>query len=379
VLPKNFRSHEDCTLELLRERQVGKEVNNLCDLDQVVQLLSGTHWNDGLCKLLSGNIDVDRWDYVMRDAAAAGLVYGNYDLDWLIRSLSLQPDKERRPRLLVEAHRGLVALEHFLSARRSMYQQVYYHTTVRGAERLLRAIFERACDRVRPAKYKKDTTNGVPQALHAMLGSQRPSLDDFIDTDDTVVVAALKRWGQASVDPVLKFLARSLIERRLFKEVRTDAADRPEVREVVRATVKKALASKTASDLPVLDAGDEQALDYFVLVDTCTFKTHGSFDGILFDRGSAKPTTFEELQKRAEYNIGSRQPTFTRTRIFVPPDVLNSVKSALQELENKNEKSATKPRQGLHRPRATRKRKMERSLSRRGARRVARHGARPVH
>ena len=134
LLPKDFKSHEDCTLELLREGRVGEEVNKLCDLEQVLQLLAGTHWNDGLCKLLSGNIDVDRWDYVMRDAAAAGLVYGNYDLDWLIRSLSLHPDSGRRPRLLVEAHRGLVALEHFLSARRSMYQQVYYHTTVRGAE-----------------------------------------------------------------------------------------------------------------------------------------------------------------------------------------------------------------------------------------------------
>lgn len=379
LLPKNFRSHEDCTRELLREGQVGKEVQNLCDLEQVVQLLKGTHWNDGLCKLLSGNIDVDRWDYVMRDAAAAGLVYGNYDLDWLIRSLSLQPDKERRPRLLVEAHRGLVAMEHFLSARRSMYQQVYYHTTVRGAERLLRAIFERACDRVRPTKYKEDTTNGVPQCLHGMLHGERPSLGGFIDTDDTVVVAALKRWGQFSIDPVLKFLAKSLIERRLFKEVRIENADRPEVREAIRAAVKESLARKAGSDLPVLDVRDEQALDYFVLVDTCTFKTHGSFDGILFDRGSAKPTTFEELQKISEYHIGSRQPTFTRTRIFVPPDVLNSVRSALQELESTNEKSVTKPRQGLHRPRAARKRKVERSLPRGRARRVARHGARPVH
>jgi hypothetical protein len=121
-----------------------------------------------------------------------------------------------------------------------------------------------------------------------MLRRERPSLGDFIDTDDTVVVAALKRWGQFSIDPVLKFLAKSLIERRLFKEVRIDNPERPEVRKVVRSVVKKALASKMASDLPVLDAGDEQALDYFVLVDTCTFKTHGSFDGILFDRGSAK-------------------------------------------------------------------------------------------
>jgi HD superfamily phosphohydrolase len=335
LLPKDFRSHEDCTLELLREGQVGKEVKNLCDFEQVVQLLAGTHWNDGLCKLLSGNIDVDRWDYVMRDAAAAGLVYGNYDLDWLIRSLSLHPDSGRRPRLLVEAHRGLFALEHFLSARRSMYQQVYYHTTVRGAERLLRAIFERACDPARPERYKKDTTAGVPQCLHRMLRGKRPTLDDLIDTDDTVIVAALKRWSRFSADPVLQYLATCLIERRLFKEVRFENTDVDAVRKTTRSAVARALARRTSSDLPVINRRkDEQALDYFVLVDTCTFKTHGSFDGIMFDCGAANPTTFEDLQSKREYAIATRQP-ITRTRMFVPPEVLGSVKSALRKLESK--------------------------------------------
>jgi len=335
LLPKDFRSHEDCTLELLLEGQVGKEVKKICDFEQVVQLLAGTHWNDGLCKLLSGNIDVDRWDYVMRDAAAAGLVYGNYDLDWLIRSLSLHPDSGRRPRLLIEAHRGLVALEHFLSARRSMYQQVYYHTTVRGAERLLRAIFERACDPDRPESYKQDTTRGVPECLHGMLRGDRPTLSDFIDTDDTVIVAALKSWSRSSVDPVLKYLAKSLIERRLFKEVRFENAEIDAVRQKTRSAVSEALARQTASDLPVIDANDEQALDYFVLVDKCTFKTHGTFDGILFDCGTADPKTFEDLQSKPEYDLANRQQTFTRTRMFVPPDVMGSVKSALQELEGK--------------------------------------------
>jgi len=335
LLPKDFRSHEDCTLELLREGQVGKEVGKLCDFDQVTQLLGGTHWNDGLCKLLSGHIDVDRWDYVMRDAAAAGLVYGNYDLDWLIHSMSLQPDSERRPRLLIEAHRGLVAMEHFLAARRSMYQQVYYHTTVRGAERLLRAIFERACDPARLESYQQDATKGVPECLHRMLRGERPTLGDFIDTDDTVIVAALKQWSRFSADPVLKFLAKSLIERHLFKEIRFENAQIDAVRQKTRSAVSEALARQTASDLPVIDAKDEQALDYFVLIDTCTIKSHGTFDGILFDSGGGNPKTFEELQSRPEYDIASAQRPFTRTRIFVPPDVLGSVKSALRGLESK--------------------------------------------
>jgi HD superfamily phosphohydrolase len=305
-------------------------------LDQVIDLLKGAHWNDGLCKLLSGQADVDRWDYVMRDAAAAGVVYGRYDLDWLILSLSLYPDFERRPRLLIEAHRGLVALEHFLAARRSMYQQIYYHPTVRGAERLLRAVFERACDPTRPKGYKKETTNDIPKCLHRVLKGtrDRPTLGEFIATDDTTIIAALKRWSHSATDPVLRYLAGSLFDRRLFKEVRFDAADVDSVRATAKAVVRKALRRQAAS-LPAVDAADRQALDYFVLVDTCEFKKYSRFDGILFDCGETSPRTFDELQKRTEYNIASGQRPFTRTKIFVPSDVLSSVKAALRKLEKK--------------------------------------------
>lgn len=371
LLPNGFRSHEDCTRELLRVGEVGKRVSEVCDFDQVLQLLAGTHWNDGLCKLLSGNVDVDRWDYVMRDAAAAGLVYGKYDLPWLIRSLSLQPDKSRRPRLLIEAHRGLVAMEHFLAARRNMYRQVYYHTTVRGAERLLRAIFERACDPDRPRKYRSATVEGVAVCLHGALRGKRPTLGDFIETDDTVVVAALKAWGRSSGDPVLKYLATCLIERRLFKEVRFDGIDLGDARREARRAVRDAFA-RQASGTPALDARDEQALDYFVLVDTCTFKTHGSFDGILFDCGGTTPKTFEEISGNPEYSVTSRHPTFTRTRMFVPGEALGSVKMALQELEKANEKRTAKARSPIYSSRTARKRKMETGLPRRSARRVAR-------
>jgi HD superfamily phosphohydrolase len=334
LLPEGFRSHEDCTLALLRNGDVGNRVKNLCDFDQVVQLLSGTHWNDGLCKLLSGHIDVDRWDYVMRDAAAAGLVYGSYDLDWLIHSLSLYPDKDRRPRLLIEGHRGLVSLDHFFSARKNMYQAVYYHTTVRGAERLLRAIFERACDPDRPTRYRKDSLVDIPRCLHGMLRNKKPTLGEFIETDDTAVMSALKRWSRNSVDPVLKFLSASLIGRRLFKEVRFDDASKfGKVRQKARSAVSKILERHTSSDLPAIDGNDQEAIDYFVLVDRCTFNTLGRLDGVLFDCGTSSPKRFEELE--GDYNIPSAKQTFIRARIFVPPDATGSVKSALLKLETK--------------------------------------------
>ncbi len=149
-------------------------------------------------------------------------------------------------------------MEHFLAARRSMYQQIYYHATVRGSERLLRAVFERACDPSRPKGYKKETTNDIPKSLHTVLRGtgDRPTLDEFIATDDTTIIAALKRWGRSATDPVLSYLARSLFNRCLFKEVRFQVAEVESVRAIAKDAVRKALKDRATSDLPAVDAAD---------------------------------------------------------------------------------------------------------------------------
>jgi hypothetical protein len=149
------------------------------------------------------------------------------------------------------------------------------------------------------------------------------------------IIAALKRWSRSATDPVLSYLARSLFDRYLFKEVHFDGAEVESVRAIAKDAVLKALKHRATSDLPAVDAADKEALDYFVLVDTCDFKKYSHFDGILFDCGEAVPRTFDKIQKRPEYNIVSGQRPFTRTRIFVPSDVLSSVKVALRELEKK--------------------------------------------
>ena len=338
LLPAGFSTHEDCTLALLQGGAVKKQIQNIgCDLEQVVQLVRGVHWNDALCKLLSGHIDVDRWDYLMRDAASSGVVYGQYDLEWLINSLSIYPDTERRPRLLLEVHRGLAAIEHFFTARRSMYQQVYYHTTVRGAERLLRAVFERASDPQRPAAYKEDTNEDVPECLCSFLRGDRPSIGEFLSTDDTTIIAALKRWGRSAKDPVLRFLAKCLLERRLFKEIRISGAKLEQARNVALAEIKSALARQKGTDLPVLDAEDQQALDYFVLLDECEFKPAADFDGVLFDSGNSIPQTIaqikEQMKEYVEPAFLTDQLSFTRKRLFVLSDVADSVRTAIMEVE----------------------------------------------
>lgn len=312
---------------------MGKRIQKIGDLEQVIHLIKGEHWSNGLCKLISGEVDVDRLDYLMRDAASAGVGYGNYDLDWLINSFSLHLDEGRRPRLLLEVHRGLVAVEQFSSARRSMYQQVYYHATVRGAGRLLRAVFERASDPARQDDYKANAKEGIPECLHSFLQGNRPTLGEFLSTDDSTIVTALKRWSGSAEDPVLRYLAKCFLERRLYKEIQVGALDWERSYGLVKDETRAALGRQKSADLPSVGAGDTHDLDYFVLADNCEFKADTSFEGVLFDVDDSAPMAFENVEQTAGHELVKGRRSFSRKRLFVASEVFSSVQDALRGME----------------------------------------------
>jgi HD superfamily phosphohydrolase len=332
LLPQGMRSHEDCTLAILKDTtcQIGRVIRNVgCDLDQVIGLLDGVHWNDGLCKLLSGSADVDRWDYLLRDAAASGLIYGSYDLDWMIHSIYLLRDAERKPRLVIEAPKGFVALKHFLAARRSMYQQVYWYDTVRGAERLLRAIFERASDPQKPSRFKAAVDADIPSCLKGVISAQPLTMEEFLETDDTAVISFVKYWAFRGTDPLLKYLSRCLLERRLFKAVAS--ADEHHI-DIIRAAVKDALTRQRLSQLSELAGTDlDEAVDYLVLTDSCRFNPDVRMNGILFDLGQHEPVPFEQLDPQFQEEILSGLGAFQQSRIFVPSEVAESVQNVIDK------------------------------------------------
>lgn len=332
LLPDALRTHEACTLKLL---EADTEIANLIkgakvDIEQVTQLLKGTHWNDGLCKLLSGHIDVDRWDYLLRDAAAAGVVYGKYDLNWLIHSIALVHDAGRRPRLVIEARRGIVALRHFLSARKSMYQQVYWHATIRGADRLLRAIFERVIDPDLPKRLRTDASL-VPAPLRCIVEKRKPQLDEFLRTDDTTVIAAVKAWREQERDPVLKYLCKSLLERRLFKAIDVPSNKKESVDKLVpraRTAVKRAMSRQTTSPISGLGSEDtDNALSYLVLRDTCEFKFDYGLEGVYFDIGEQNAKSAASLPE--DMQPGAGISPFQLNRLYVPAEARDAVSRAL--------------------------------------------------
>jgi hypothetical protein len=183
---------------------------------RVNELIHGRHRITYLAHMVSGTFDVDRCDYLLRDAHATGVEYGTFDLDWLLQSLrfgELPPDGEAPP-LAIDGAKGLPAIESFILARLFMFQQVYFHKTSRASEWMLSRLLERVCRLVAAGTHVAH----VPRAIASIAETGDAELDDYLDLDDNTLWTAIAAWRTAS-DSVLADFATRLYSRRLFKTV----------------------------------------------------------------------------------------------------------------------------------------------------------------
>lgn len=95
-----------------------------------------------LCHLLSGALDVDKLDYLPRDARACNVPYGGVDVARLLASLRIHPNVQGQRRIVV-THKGISPLHSLLHARQEMFDNIYWHHTSRALQvMLLRAVQE---------------------------------------------------------------------------------------------------------------------------------------------------------------------------------------------------------------------------------------------
>ena len=134
--------------EILAERHLGSGELGVVLSDAGVSpaallpLIQGTS-DHPLAGLISGGLDVDKLDYLSRDALMCGVPYGVIDVERLLASLTVQPTADGR-RLLALHEKGLTALESLLFARYQMYRNVYWHHAVRAATVMFKRLVRRA-------------------------------------------------------------------------------------------------------------------------------------------------------------------------------------------------------------------------------------------
>ena len=181
---------------------------------RVKELVHGRHRLMYLARAVSGTFDVDRCDYLLRDAHATGVEYGMFDLDWLLRSLRFgnARDDGEAPDLAIDGAKGLPAIESFILARLFMFQHVYFHKTSRACEWMVGRLLGRVCQLVSAG----ERVANVPRAILALAEEGDAPLGDYLDLDDNTLWTAIGAFRTAK-DAVLRDFSERLYARRLFK------------------------------------------------------------------------------------------------------------------------------------------------------------------
>ena len=182
-----FPSHEAQGVMLLSEGELGEELDRIGgpDLaDEIGALIRGRS-ESPLQGLISGSLDLDKIDYLSRDARMCGVPYGTVDVDRLLATITIT-DGHRGARAEVGVHeKGVSALESLLFAKYQMYRNVYWHHAVRSAT----------------CMFKRAARGAVHDGLFTM--------DEVAGLTDDALMDRLIRARSA--------LAMAVRERRLFK------------------------------------------------------------------------------------------------------------------------------------------------------------------
>ncbi|MBR9757188.1 MAG: HD domain-containing protein [Algicola sp.] len=204
----NGVSHEQ--ISLLFMEQLNKEFNS--SLTLAINIFKGEYPRKFLCQLISGQLDMDRADYLKRDSFYTGVAEGNVNSERLITMLNVVDEK------LVVEEKGIYSVEKFLLARRLMYWQVYLHKTSLVAEQLLIRVLKRAKELVK-ANQKLHASSALMYFLNndiTLKDFSEDTLDVFARLDDCDIVAAMKEW-QYHDDFVLSNLCSMIVNRDLLK------------------------------------------------------------------------------------------------------------------------------------------------------------------
>lgn len=179
-----IRRHTDIARDLITRGELAEILVRSWEVDPatVATLVAGPHQGDAppteaqalLRSALDSGLDVDKLDYLVRDARGANVPYGVVDVQRLIGSLTVWRDADRTPELAVDG-KGVSALQSLVFAKHLMFATVYWHHACRaGVVMLLRAVQDALrSGSLDPASVERSSDE---QLLSRLAGDDQPDL-----------------------------------------------------------------------------------------------------------------------------------------------------------------------------------------------------------
>lgn len=243
-----------------------EELNKKFDgkLQMALDIFTGNYHKQFLHQLVSGQLDVDRMDYLSRDSFFSGVIEGYVAYDRILKMITVHNGE-----LMVE-EKGIYSIEKFLISRRLMYGQVYLHKTVLSAEQMLQRIIKRA----------KYVAAECPQPLNSFINEplQNITPEQFCSIDDADVLMAIKIWC-GHPDKILSYLCGGITDRQLLKVNYSAAPADENIVKIKRTEAKERLE---------ISEEDAEWLVFTGLASSSTYDFDNKNIKILFKDGSIK-------------------------------------------------------------------------------------------
>ena len=203
-------SHEEISLMLMES--INREFAG--QLTLAIQIFKDEYPKRFLHQLVSGQLDMDRLDYLSRDSFYSGVSEGNIGAARIIKMLDVKNDQ-----LVVES-KGIYSIENFLVARRLMYWQVYLHKTSVAYEKMLVSTLLRAKELANMG-VELFASPALKFFLYNDINRERfkndpECLEKFLLLDDNDIWTALKVWCNHN-DIILSTLSQGMVNREVFK------------------------------------------------------------------------------------------------------------------------------------------------------------------
>lgn len=204
-------NHEDYTIKIIEDKdtQVNQVLTNYDEsiIEEVVSFIKKTHHNPVLNSILSGTIDVDRMDYLMRDSYFAGVSYGEIDIQRIFNVIDIKDNS------IVFHEKGVKALEDIIISRYNMFSQVYLNKKALAYEVLVAEILGELRTLV-------DSQFKLPYSIEKVLPffDGNVSVKDYLLADDLVFLTLINDLANLEDNEqtnYVRFLSQAFVNKKI--------------------------------------------------------------------------------------------------------------------------------------------------------------------